>query len=571
MKKKLKHVHSKQGAKKQFAPAKNSFQDFGKYYIFLAIIILISFFIYLPIFNNGFLAWDDNSYIKNNPLVISFDVSKIFSSNVMGNYHPVTILVLAIEYHLFGLNAVGFHAVNLSLHLLNVLLVFQTINLLSNKPEVALVAALLFGVHPLHVESVAWAAELKDLLYTFFFLLSYIFYLKYIDASKRKYLIIALLLFIVSLLSKAMAASLPVVFLLTDYFKGRKINSRTLLEKIPFFLIAFILGFVAVQAQQESGTTQIVEAYGFMQRIVFAGYGFILYLIKLILPIHLSAFYPYPVKPGVEMPAQYYLYLFICICILAAIIFSTRYSRKIVYGIGFFAITIFLVLQLFPVGSAVIADRYSYIPSIGVFYLVGEGVNYLWEKRYKYLVILSLGIVSVFYSVTTYNRSAIWKTDLTLWNDVIEKYQTIATAYVGRANYLRDEKKYDEALKDYNKAVELNPGYFNSYFNRGTLYLFQKRNDEALIDINKTLELKPDFYKAHYNRGVVYANKSLFDEAIKNYSKAIELQPNYAEAYYSKGLAELSLNKKNEGCVDLKQSLNLGYKPAAEKIEKYCN
>lgn len=142
--------------------------DRMKIFIALAVIILISFIVYLPIFSNAFLQWDDKAYIENNPLVHSFNLKEIFSQNVMGNYHPVTILILGIEYHLFGLNPAGYHAVNLLLHLLNVLLVFYVVYLLSNNTIVGLVASLLFGIHPLHVESVAWASELKDLLYTFF-------------------------------------------------------------------------------------------------------------------------------------------------------------------------------------------------------------------------------------------------------------------------------------------------------------------------------------------------------------------------------------------------------------------
>jgi protein O-mannosyl-transferase len=143
-----------------------------KYYSALALIIVISFIAYLPVFHNGFLEWDDTAYIGKNPLIFSINLKDIFSQNVMGNWHPFTILTLALEYHLFGLNAAGYHSVNLLLHLLNVILVFYTVFLLSDKIAVALIAALLFGVHPLHVESVAWAAELKDLLYAFFFLAS---------------------------------------------------------------------------------------------------------------------------------------------------------------------------------------------------------------------------------------------------------------------------------------------------------------------------------------------------------------------------------------------------------------
>ena len=203
-----------------------------KYYILLLIILLISFFVYLPVLYNDFV-WDDDLYIKSNPLVRSINLNEIFSNYILGNYHPLTVLTYSIEYQFFGLNAEGYHGVNLLLHLLNIILVFFVVLSLSNRKEVALVASLLFGLHPLHVESVAWASELKDLLYTFFFLASWFCYLRYLKGLKRKFYFYCLLIFLLALLSKAMAVSLSFILLLTDYFKRRKLTLYVWLEKIP--------------------------------------------------------------------------------------------------------------------------------------------------------------------------------------------------------------------------------------------------------------------------------------------------------------------------------------------------
>ncbi len=353
-----------------------------KYYSALVIIVVISFIAYFPVLHNGLLYWDDDFYIKNNPLIYSINLKEIFSQNVMGNYHPLTILTLAIEYHYFGLNATGYHAFNLLLHLLNVILVFYVVFSLSDKVGVALVASLLFGIHPLHVESVAWAAELKDLLYTFFFLASYIFYLMYLKDRHKKFYVFAILLFSAALLSKAMAASLAVVLILTDYFKGRKINIKTLSEKIPFFLLAIAFGLVSVLAQKSAGASDVID-FAFPQRILFACFGFISYLFKLLFPLHLSAYYPYPIKGGENIPVQYYTYLILLTALVAFVCYSLRFTKKILFGAGFFALTIFLVLQLFPIGGAVMADRYSYVPSIGIFYLAGEGFIFYGAENRK--------------------------------------------------------------------------------------------------------------------------------------------------------------------------------------------
>src|SRR5260221_10960730 len=377
------------------------------------------------------------------------------------------MLSLAIEYHFWGLNEAGYHIINVLLHLLNIILVFYTIFLLSNKTGVALIVALLFGIPPMHVESVAWASELKDLLYTFFFLASYILYLKYIKSNKNKFLFYALLLFMFSLLSKAMAVSLPLLLLLTDYFKGRKINIKILLEKLPFFILAVIFGVVAIHAQKSSHAIQDINTFTFPQRIIFASYSFITYLLKLLVPFHLSAYYPYPIRSGEHLPSQYYIYVLLFLGLIAFVIYSIRFSKKVLFGIGFFTITVFLVLQLLPVGDAVMADRYSYIPSIGLFYLAGEGFYWLWNRNSKPLSVILASAFTIFFSVGTYARCRVWENGLSLWSDVIDKHPTVAVAYNNRGGTLLNEKKYEEAISDFSKAIELRPDFYDAYNNRG--------------------------------------------------------------------------------------------------------
>jgi protein O-mannosyl-transferase len=539
--------------------------DPGRWMIYaaLAVIVLISVIAYLPVFHNGLLAWDDEGYIKNNPLVYSFSLKDIFSQNSMGNWHPLTILALAAEYHLFGLNPVGYHAVNLLLHILNVLLVFYTVYLISDKAPVALIASLLFGVHPLHVESVAWVAELKDLLYTFFFLASYIFYLKYLNELQKKdqhirtsthYYLLALLMFLLSLLSKAMAASLPLVLILTDFFRGRRIDKKTLTDKAPFFLLAIVFGVVAVFAQKSLGATELTTSFTFAQRIVFASYGFISYLVKLIFPLNLSAFYPYPAG---GVPGWFYAYLLLSIGLAVWVIYSRRFSRKIVFGMGFFTITVLLVLQLLPVGKAIMADRYSYIPSIGIFYLAGEGFMYLWGKKQKWPAIALLSAAAILFSVKTYARAGVWKDDMTLWNDVISRDQNAAEAYYNRGIIFMNEKKNAEAVSDFNRVIELEPGFANSYNSRGVIFTGEKRNNEAINEFNRALELNPGYAEAYNNRGFVLMNERRIDEAMRDFNKAIELKAGYAEAYFNRGSAFVNLRRIDEAIKDFSRAVAL--------------
>lgn len=529
-------------------------------------IIMITFIAYLPVLKNGFV-WDDQLYIMSNTLLNPIDLLKIFTQNVGGNYHPLTILTLAIELHFFGINETGYHAINLLLHLLNVILVFYTVFLLCDKVGIALIASLLFGIHPLHVESVAWISELKDLLYTFFFLMSYTFYLKYLNIGQRKYYVFALLLFAVSLLSKAMAASLPVLLVLTDYYKGSKINIRTLLEKVPFFLLALIFGIIAIYAQKQSNSILDLSVFTFPQRIVFACYGFITYLYKLLLPIQLSAYYPYPVKSGGTVPVLFYAYVILFLGLTTYVIYSVRNTKKIFFGLGFFTVTVFLVLQLLPVGNTIMADRYSYIPSIGIFYLAGEAVNFAWDKKLKLVSILLLCVFTVFFSLQTYARCSIWKNGMTLWTDVIDQDQTIASAYYNRGNFIMNHGGFNEALNDFNKAIELAPNHFDAFNNRGNLFMNHNLYDSALKDFNKAIKLKPDLSTAYYNRGIIFMQEKKFDQAIKDFSKAIELKPNDFETYFKRGYVFTTIGRNEEALNYYNKAIKIN----PDKVQAYIN
>ncbi|HEX6846947.1 MAG TPA: tetratricopeptide repeat protein [Chitinophagaceae bacterium] len=548
------HQHHLPGRKKN--KTRLSFANLKIPILGLGIIVILTILAYLPAFRAGF-AYDDVLYIQKNPLIRSIDIEKIFSENVMGNYHPITMLIFSIEFQLFGLDPTGYHIVNLLLHLVNILLVFYFILLLSDKLWVALVAALLFGIHPLHVESVVWISELKDLLYTSFFLGALIVYLKYLNDGERKYYFIALLLFVFSLLSKAMAASLPVVLLLIDYFQKRKMTTKVMLEKIPFFALSITFGIVAVFAQQLSAAVQDISTYPFSQRVVFASYGFITYLLKLVVPFNQSAFYPYPIKGGEVLPVHFYLYPILVVALAGLIIYFRRSYNKIFFGMAFFSVTIFLVLQLLPVGDAVMADRYSYIPSIGFFYLAGEAFNYLRNRQLTAAAITVLSLFVFFFCIKTFQRNVIWKNDLTLFTDVIEKYPTVAIAYNNRGSFFWEEKKYDEALLDYNKAIEYRPNYGEAYNNRGAVYLDQKKYKEAISDFNRVIELQNNYAGAYSNRGIAMLETGKNAESRADFDKAIELKPDYAEAYYNRGLLSMIEKRNEEALRDYNKALEL--------------
>ncbi len=561
----------KQTRKSKPVGLENSFIEKNAIWM-LAGILGLTFLAYTPAIQNGFV-WDDTPYLLANSIVQNFNLKDIFSEYVLGNYHPVTIFVLAAEHQLFGLNPKGYHVVAILLHLLNTVLVYFTFKKLTSKTIVALVVTLLFGIHPLHVESVAWIAQLKDLLYTFFFLLSYFYYLKYLDDKYKQFLWISLGLFLLSVLSKAMAVCLPVLLVLTDFYKNRKWNNiSVLMEKAPYFIISLLFGILAIFAQEASDAIASNESYTFFHRMLFASYGFINYIVKLILPYGLSPFYPYPILENGSVPVHFYIYFVSALAMVAVIFYSLKNTKVTFFGFGFFIITIFLVLQLLPVGDAIMADRYSYVPSLGIFFILATMFNFLWEKtKYKMAGLGVLILFSGFYSFKTMQQCKVWENELTVWNTVIDQYKTASVAYNNRGMASRGIAGPEEILKDFNKSIALNPNNFHAYNNRGNLLTSIKKMDEAIASFNQAIELNPDFHEAYNNRGVVFSQQNQHEKALVDFQKSVEIAPNYTEGIVNIGISYLFLQQTEKACLEFQKAKNLGSEKGAELHLQKCN
>jgi hypothetical protein len=345
--------------------------------LFILIAITATFFSYSPLKNNKLTNWDDDRYITNNPDIRKLDTEHLkllLTKDYEGNYHPVTMLSIALNYSKGELNPQTYLYTNLFFHLLNVLLVFIFTRKLTGQLSISFISSLLFGLHPLHVESVAWASERKDVLYCFFYLLSLIAYLQYLKKNNWVYFISSLVFFALSLLSKAMAVPLAVVIIFLDFFYSRKFSMRLIWEKIPFFAIAIISGILAIQAQQVEDFVPGNSQWTIVDRLAIAGHNFISYLIQLIAPHNLSVLYPYPE----ELKLYHWLSFGLVILLLAGFLYLivkkypfTVPQKIYLFGFLFFAVNIFLVLQILPVGDAVMADRYTYVSYIGLFIIIG--------------------------------------------------------------------------------------------------------------------------------------------------------------------------------------------------------
>jgi protein O-mannosyl-transferase len=410
----------KQVKKKAQAPLKkkNTGASFNiNALILAAVIAVITYISFSPSFKNDFNNWDDPTYVTENPIVQSDKTqwNEIFTKPVSLNYHPLTILTLAWNYQSADkeggkVDATVFHEWNVWIHLLNTLLVFYFIWLLSGRQLLtAAFTAAVFGVHPMHVESVSWVSERKDVLYTLFFLLSCISYLHYTDKKKILYLALSFILFALSCLSKAVAVIIPLVFIAIDYFNYPKWEWRRLIEKIPFFLLSLYIGMKAYTIQATDAIAK-KEVFTLFQRLMFGSYGAMIYLAKFFVPLHLTAFYPYPTTDSAgKVPLIFYISPLIWVALGLLVWYGLKKYRALSFGIVFFFITIVLVLQFLSVGSAIMAERYSYVPYIGIAFITGSLCNTL-IKKYPSLVtgILVYSLCTafvIFLSVRTYAQS----------------------------------------------------------------------------------------------------------------------------------------------------------------------
>jgi len=536
-----------------------------------AIIIVITCIVYLPTLRNNLTNWDDRVYVNENNYIQNLSWSNlewIFTNSYMGNYHPLSMLSLAADYHIGGLTPFMFHFTNLMFHAFNAVLVLLLIYALNGKLNVSIVAGLLFGVHTLHVESVSWVSERKDVLYAFFYLFSLLLYLRFHKKRELKWYILSVLLFLFSLLSKGQAVSLAVTLLLIDFFQGRKLFTiKNLMEKVPFFLLAIIFGIIAIRSQQGVSATEMVQTEG-QQRIFFSSYGFMMYMAKLVMPVFLSAYYPYPsLVKGADLPLQFYLAPLAVLSFIIFLIISYKKSKPVFFSLGFFVINIFLVLQLLPVGGAIMADRYAYIPSIGYCYLFGYMVL---KKEYLPNIKVSYSIAAIYILLLggmTFARTRVWQNNFTLWTDVVEKNSEVHLAWYNLGNAHSDTANYKGAIEKYDQAIRVFPLYFNAYINRANAKT--KVNDYvgAIEDLNFVINRDSSIVNAYINRAMARRSLQDYNGSLADYNKAVSMKPGQGELYISRGSLLFDM-KDNEGAIkDFTRAIEINPK----LIEAYSN
>ena len=521
----------------------------------------ITFAVFSPALQNQFTNWDDETYVSNNFLITQLNTNnlqKIFTTPVSSNNHPLTILSLALNYQVSGQQPKAYILTNIALHIANTLLVFFIIYILTKrKLWAALIVCILFGIHPMHVESVAWISERKDVLYTSFLLLGLLSYLYYRKEGRLWKMAVCFLLFTCSLLSKSAAVVFPLLLLLIDYWQDRQFDKKAWLEKVPFLILALIFGIIAILTQSEKAIGNL-DTWAWWQRLLFASYGLLMYVVKLVAPVQLSAFYPYP-EMGKSLPIVFYLSPIVVTILGVLVWYSTKKTKSICFGVLFFLISIFLVLQWLPVGDAIMADRYTYVPYIGLFFIIGYWFERLLQKEqihFAWITAAALLFWTGWLGYTTFERTKIWKNSEILWTDVITKHpDRIALAHNNRGNFYRNQGEISKALQDYNKALKINPLYYRAYGNRSNIHLNNGNYEAALNDVNKVLELSPNDVNAISNRGIIFSRQQDYDKALQEYNRALQLQPNHTNTLGSRAALLNSLGKHQEAIPDFNRFL----------------
>jgi len=519
--------------------------------------LLLTLIVYIPSLTNGLTNWDDNlyvnsSYVNNHSFA---GIVKIFSVYFAGNYHPLTLLSLGIDQLIGGNNPFMFHFTNLVLHLLNTFLVFLLVRRLTKNDLLAILTFILFGVHTLHVESVAWVSERKDVLYSFFFLISLTVYTSYASGRKGFYYGLSLLFFLLSLLAKGQAVILVVLLPFIDYVKGRKwFSVKSLSEKVPFLLLSMIFSLVAFRAQ-ESGHTLHFEYFSLPQRFAFASFGTAQYLIKSIIPFDLAAFYPYPSKlANGSIPSSYWLYIISLPVFFTGSYFLFKRSKIYTFGLSLFFLSLLPLLQLIPVGSAIMADRYFYIPSIGLLLCFAFGLLEIRNTRIRYVLFI---IFILMFSIQSFSRCRVWKDSITIWDDVINKYPDLKDAFCNRGSAYGELGQWDKAIVDYSRMIEIDPKDRDGYYSRGVAYANLGQWEKAISNYTHAIEIDPKYPVAYYNQGIAFYNLRQIDEAIANYSRAIEIDPNYALAYTNRGVAFATQGQWEKAITDFSKAIEI--------------
>lgn len=517
----------------------------------------LAFLLFATGFGNEMLGIDDHMATVDNPAVKNLDLTAFN----LGMYAPVTWIGYAIAYTIGKDNAFWYHLLSALVHAGNVLLVFRLLQRLDVRDSVVGAVTLLFAVHPIQVESVAWIAGFSTPLFSMFCLLSALFYLRHaeVETGSPKHYALSLGLFVAACLAKSLAVMLPLLLLAIDFLwkKPNVKGVKRLLGYAPYFIIALVFGVFTFYTRSAAGV-EVGVAFGEytpLERFLLVCYTPLLYWWKLLAPLNLSVYYSFNKVNG-QLPLIYYA----APLIIAVVVYASwRFRRQAPYlgqGLSFFAANIIFYLPFYSVGTfELCADHYNYLAAIGIFYILVSG----WEAARRSFPDFSGGLLwlgrlwVVALIVLCLMQIRLWKDTISIVSNAIDKgFHQHGKMYQARALAFADDKKdLAAAMSDFNKALEINPQLFDSYKYRGGLYGVTKQYEKSVADLSKYLEQFPNDAEQHYNRGLSLLNLNRAQEAITDFNKTLEINPDFSRAYRARGNAYNQIGQADRGAADL--------------------
>ena len=560
------------------------------YFVYLAL-VMTTFAVFWQVHTFDFINYDDDKYVSENKHISTGlnwnNTIWVFTNQHVGNWHPLTGLFHILDCQLFDLKPGLHHLVNLLFHIANTILLFIVLRQMTAAIWQSAFVAALFAIHPLHVESVAWISERKDVLSTCFWLLTMTAYFSYIKKPNAARYILALVLFALGLMSKPMLVTLPFVLLLLDHWPLNRMESKNsgqifhlVREKIPFFILSVGSSIVTFNVQKSSGAVQQIELLPMMVRVTNAVVSYGKYLLKMIWPTRLAIFYPHP---GVEVPKWQILTSVVLLLIIT--VFVIRLSKKYRYlfvGWFWYVGTLVPVIGLVQVGAQAMADRYAYVPLIGLFIIIAWGANDLlmkWRYRKIILGILAFAVLIVL-TICTKSQVRYWQNSLALWEHALQVTENEPSAHYHLAAALAQKGRfeeaaehcrvalelrktpnaeilsnmgsiynnlgrYTEAIEAFVQAIKVDPNHADAYVGLGNTFGKLGRHKEAEQAAKQAIKIEPDLAEAYSILGAAYFSQNDWTDAIEAFRQAIRIQPDYAQAYYSLSLALLQSGDKN--------------------------
>jgi protein O-mannosyl-transferase len=563
-------------------------------WLLAVVLVLLSLAIYWPATRCDFVNYDDNIYLTDNTHVsngLSLENARwAFGTDYAANWHPVTWLSHMLDCRMFGFNPWGHHLTNVLLHALNAGLVFALLQQMTGAPWRSLLVAALFALHPLRVESVAWVSERKDVLSGFFGLLALMAYAAYAQksvvssrwsvissqSSRHRLLItdhrslfyfLSLCFFALGLMSKPMLVTWPLVMLLLDYWPLGRLDLSTLQalrstllrlvgEKIPFFVLAALGSVLTFMAQKHGGAMTGTESLPLGARLGTVPISYSLYLWKLCWPTDLAVLYPHP---GQWPLGQVLLAGGLILGISLLLFVQRRRAPYLLMGWLWFLGTLVPVIGLVQVGAQATADRYTYLPSLGVLVLAVWGACELTRRRRSQVLALSAagGGAILLCLALTRQQVGYWKDGEALFRHALEVTENNVIAHNGLGVALEKKGQVDEAISQYQEALRLKPDHADYHYNLGGALDKKGQIDEAINQYQQAIRLKPDHALAHYNLGLALVKKGRLDEAISQYQQALRLKPDFAEAHNNLGVALDKQGQINEAISQYQEAIRL--------------